>query len=602
MPNTIKLRIEGEGSNLQAFDEATHKIEGMTEAAHEFVETLKMGVGIDLGGRIVEGIAEIPNVLREAIAEGVKFNAELETMRLTLAGMAKQFSEGGITTFNQGLQVSDMLIGKMRDRANELGLSFEALMETYKTSAGALFHGGVTDLEKQLDLVVLLSRAMQGMGISGFQATRDTQDILMGMADRTKAGRELGVKDADINQAKEQGQLYEYLSEKLSGFTEAGTAGTHTLTAEMARLHNEIQGIEAEISKPIFEALKDGLAVLNTELQKPETVGNLKALGFEVAEIVKSGMSLLDWAVRNVQMFEGLATSAGLLAVAFAGLKIAQLAQQLGMWTAGIAASESAIDAETSSVIRNTLAHEANAAARATEAASASAGMASLGLGAMPSRQEWLNQQRTLRPGGTTYASYESNAIGGVVTGAVGSAAKMGLGGAVEGASAGGVAGVAATIGSTIAGLLRGAIYIELFMKVGELINALNQLRVVNAEAVKVAKADDRKVNDRILEKFQELAKNGMPEGRADFEARLGAERSRLEGLAARETDPNARVRLVQDKARLEGVGTDFEINSKRNYEAATKDREASDREDRAKEKQDREIAHLLAREEAKRT
>ncbi len=131
----------------------------------------------------------------------------------------------------------------MRTKANEVGgVSFEALLETYKTAGRRDVRGRRHGFAKsRWNSPALLMRTMQGMGISGFMATRDTQDILTGMADRTKAGRELGNKYADIEKAKEAGKLYELLEEKLRVFADAGAAGTHTLTAEFERLKKAIR-------------------------------------------------------------------------------------------------------------------------------------------------------------------------------------------------------------------------------------------------------------------------------------------------------------------------------------------------------------------------
>lgn len=119
--------------------------------------------------------------------------------------------------------------------------------------------------------------------------------------------------------------------------------------------------------------------------------------------------------------------------------------------------------------------------------------------------------------------------------------------------------------------------------------------------AKEVAKRDDRNVNDRIFEKFQELAKNSMPGDRESFEARLNAERARLQGLAA-QAQGETRKKLNQDIERLSGVMTDFEIHAPKNYETAATEGAQADREEREQQKRDREVAHLMALEDAKKT
>jgi hypothetical protein len=121
----------------------------------------------------------------------------------------------------------------------------------------------VTDLQQQLDLVVMIQQAFQAMGISGFQSVRDMQDILMGRASMTKAGRELGIDDAAVREASQQGQLVEYLTKKLGGFAEAGAAASHTLNNEVVRLNNELGQLKQIATQDLLEPLTDGVARLN---------------------------------------------------------------------------------------------------------------------------------------------------------------------------------------------------------------------------------------------------------------------------------------------------------------------------------------------------
>lgn len=64
---TIKI---GSTADTKGFDQATEGLHRSTEAAHEFVNALKLGVGIDLGGKLVESIREIPHLLRRPWPRG----------------------------------------------------------------------------------------------------------------------------------------------------------------------------------------------------------------------------------------------------------------------------------------------------------------------------------------------------------------------------------------------------------------------------------------------------------------------------------------------------------------------------------------------------
>ncbi len=615
--STVKISIGSEFDG-RGFSLADGAFRNLNTSAQEFVNTLKTGVGIDLGGRLVRTLAEVPIALKEALTHGVRLNAELETTRLTIAGMVKQ--SGGLASFNQALAMSDSLIARMRTSANDLGLSFEGMMETYKTTAGALFNAGVTDLQKQLDLTVLLQRSMAGLGISGFQATRDIQDILTGMAGRTKAGRELGISDEDVKAAEHAGRVYEYLNEKLSGLADAGAAGLHTFNAESNRLNNQIQALETQISKPIFEALTAGMAALGEELKKPEVAQSLHEIGVELGEVVKGGTAMVSWAIRNVEWLKAMALAAGFFGVALAAIKISDLVLGLGMWAQGLRASATAttastlaIEGETAALARNTGAQAQNAAARTARAVSASpwlppanATMPALAptqrgaagkswderispatpenyptaeretrafnrsldaaRGERLSPADYLAQQRQVRQGNTTFARYQSDGNGGARGPAFSAAPRtsaepMPTPSSMPGlrAAAMGVAGGVAVVG------LADAIF--------HLLDGLNQLRLVIKESENTRKSDDVDNSRKIGNKLMDVAKETRPGGQDELKKMVDTERARLQSMLSHETDQGQQIRLRENIERLNDVLLEGEVSQKKNYE---KDRVAT--------------------------
>ncbi len=617
MGNTVKILIGSEYDG-KGFSSLERDFEKANRSAKEFIDTLKMGVGIDLGGRIVASLAELPAMLQEAITNGVRLNAELETTRLTIAGMVKQF--GGLGDFNQGLAVSDQLIAKMRESANALGISFEALMESYKTTAGAMFNSGVRDLQKQIDLTVLLQRAMAGLGISGFQATRDIQDIFTGMAERTKAGRELGLHNEDIKKAEEQGRMYEFLTEKLSGFAEAGAAGMHTFSAESARLENQFQALERELSRPIFEALKEAMAALNSELSKPEVAESMKELGIDIAMIVASGAKMVEWAVENIQQLKALAIAAGLFGVALAAVKLSDIVFGLGLWAQGIKRSTEATaisarttDRETESLTRNTRALEQNAAARIEDAKAGSVPRGSLSTlpGTRPAPTtgptlipqaaprlpsawdrtlaydqraagaEWrqaLKEVNGLNAGTIRYnpsefgASHYYRDASGAMSGPMFAAGAAPVAASPRGSSVGAIGGSA----KGMAGMLA---YGELAASVINLIDALNQLRVAYKEAEETRKGDDIDNAEKIYKRIMSHAQNARPEDQADLQRQVAAEKMRLESILGNETDVAQQRRLRDNIDRLNNVLVEGSIAAEKNAQldieaAARKEKE----------------------------
>lgn len=378
----IRIGIpRGDVSGAEQAEQALHK---SRQAAEEFIHTLKLGVGIDLGGKLVESIQEIPNLLREATAEGVKFNAFLETTQIAIAGSLRSVDPS--LTWQQAKQEGGEAIDLLRKKANELGLDFETLAETYKVNAPTLAHAGIKDVQQQIDTIALLNQVAAAKGIQGFQSQRDIIDILNGQGNRTLLGKELesqGVDMKELENAERLGTLYDYLTEKLGAFKQAGQEAAQTLNGEMNTLHNEIQQALGEGAKPVFDTLKQGVAELNQELQDPQVVAALESLGHDIAGLVDDGVKLTEWALKNADALVEVGRGATLLATAFAAIKIKDLIVGLGAMALGFGENTTAIAAETDALVANTAAQEANATARAANGAASAGGIFARGAGVL---------------------------------------------------------------------------------------------------------------------------------------------------------------------------------------------------------------------------
>jgi hypothetical protein len=382
MANVIKLRIEAESGNLGPFDQVQGKLKGMTKAAEDFVSALKAGVGIDLGGKLVSSLQEIPRVLQEAVASGVRFNAELESAQLGIAAIYKQFATDKFPTFDAAAEGAGKAVDALREKAAMTSATFSDLLGAYQSTVGTLYAAGINDLKRQVDTVGLLANAVAAVVSDKSQLVQETRAILTGnITSDAQAARTFGITSQDIATAKEAGQLYEFLEKKLSAFAEAGERSAGTFDVAVGNLGETIKAVEAELTKPIFDALKAGVIALDAELQKPEVVNGLRAIGFEVTALVKGGAELLKWAINNASALQSLAHGATTLGAALAAMALSKLVTGLGAWGVAIvttaiatARSTAALGAETAALAANTAAQAANATARGANTAAGGAG------------------------------------------------------------------------------------------------------------------------------------------------------------------------------------------------------------------------------------
>jgi hypothetical protein len=112
----------------------------------------------------------------------------------------------------------------------------------------------------------------------------------------TKAGRELGIDDAAVREASQQGQLVEYLTKKLGGFAEAGAAASHTLNNEVVRLNNELGQLKQIATQDLLEPLTEGVARLNQFLgdsRMQQYAAGIGSIADAIAHIPKDTLEAL---------------------------------------------------------------------------------------------------------------------------------------------------------------------------------------------------------------------------------------------------------------------------------------------------------------------
>ena len=110
--NIIKLRIESE-ANTKGFDETSRKLreqerevgkvtdankkladsnKKVAESARGLGEAFKIGLGFAGGNAIINSLQAIPAAFKQAVTDGLHFNAVLESSKLGIAAVIKPLS------------------------------------------------------------------------------------------------------------------------------------------------------------------------------------------------------------------------------------------------------------------------------------------------------------------------------------------------------------------------------------------------------------------------------------------------------------------------------------------------------------------------------
>ena len=263
------------GKLTPALGDLRAKIEDTNKSAFGMKEAFEFSGANELVHRLVESIKEIPAHLYEAIKQGVEFNAELQKVQTALAGLFRQEAPDTFKTFESAKVAAGETIELLKDKANELGILYKDMFDSFEHSQAQMAAGGVTNVQKQIDLIALLSRAMQSLGVNATMAARDIGDILQGQAARTLGGGRLaaamGMTKEELDQwiigLKETGTLAEGLQSKLGGIGASMGASGQTFNAQVNRMGNALFDLKATAAGPIMEPLTQAIEALTAAMK-----------------------------------------------------------------------------------------------------------------------------------------------------------------------------------------------------------------------------------------------------------------------------------------------------------------------------------------------
>lgn len=151
------------------------------------------------------GIGGLGYLFTNAIRSGIRFNAALQDATLGIAAIQKQFNPERFKNFSDAVNVAASAVDLLKDKATKSPASFQQLVTAFQGVTGAATSAGVS-LKQQVDLVVLMSQALAGLGIRSEQILQESRALITGnINEDAMAARILGITKADIEQAKQRG-------------------------------------------------------------------------------------------------------------------------------------------------------------------------------------------------------------------------------------------------------------------------------------------------------------------------------------------------------------------------------------------------------------
>lgn len=309
---TQREAAETLGISAQQMKRIGIRMVDINSIAKNFLFTFRRLVGILA---IFTAARKFAQALGLAVKEMVTFNAELETAQISIATIITSVgrvrdAQGQLVTgadaFTAALESSDVVLNQLKEDAVGSIATFEALVKAYQVAIGPGLAAGL-DLDQIKSVSNSLAEGAIRMGIPINQLSEEIRSLLKGTAtDRNTRLAVLfgGAKEANeaIKNAKEQGNLYEVLTEKLQGIADGALASATSFDVLKANLQDTTSILLQQGGVSLFEELKQSMAGLSAairgtsdeEVFSPEALGLVQEIAGAIAEVASSFRELTD--------------------------------------------------------------------------------------------------------------------------------------------------------------------------------------------------------------------------------------------------------------------------------------------------------------------
>lgn len=266
---TVGQGLASVGRTLQGMSAYANPVRGIADGFGAVSQSIDAAIRTTANlGFAIFGVTQSVNILKAAFAQAfddtvgreVRLREQILQTATTLAGTNRVFAEGfEIKDPTQKLKILEgsvnQSIERIRDRSLEIaGTTSEAVIGVFNIVAAQIGSFGGT-MKQAEDLAVKFSGALGTLGMSNpMYARQEVGSIMMGYVDNNSVlAKTIGISNADVQKAKQQGQLYEFLSQKLAVFE----AGQKIAAKGFAGITSNIQELQEELKRSFGSSLLD---------------------------------------------------------------------------------------------------------------------------------------------------------------------------------------------------------------------------------------------------------------------------------------------------------------------------------------------------------
>lgn len=331
-------------TRLQILIDIAARVAGLERsiALTQQLKSVAAGLFVGVGLGLTQQLAEIPQIIKASISDGLNFNATLESSRIGVASIIKAFDTSGkFQNFDAAIAESGRAVDFLKSKAVETEATFQELLEGYQAAAGPAFAAGINSTRDQVKLTVALSQAMSALTIPAREMSQEIRGVFEGDTSRqSRLNQVLRITKAEIDQAALSGTAYQLVMGRLRSFTEGAQRGQQTYNVAMSNFGDILTQLKAAGTEDLFERIKNKILEINKELSKDQTreavVGwsaGLTSIVEKTVSGIKTMAAAIPPAIKAELEFErdlikGAFGSVGQDAAIAAGIDFAKTAQQ----------------------------------------------------------------------------------------------------------------------------------------------------------------------------------------------------------------------------------------------------------------------------------
>lgn len=275
-------------------------------------------------------------VFSAAIREAVGFSSRIEDARLSIQALiASVFDvvdatgevQTGIDKFRSAFGLAEEQVKKLRIEGLRTAATFDQLLDTFQVAIAPGAQAGLP-LDQIRQLAVSISQAAQAIGLPQNQLAEEIRSLLQGTISKrtTRIATALGIENEDIQNAKELGTLFEFLSEKFEQFGTASSTALQNFSTRLANLKDAVgqtlseglAGSFLELKGLILDITEALIDVKNIRIARPflELLNIVDRLGEELIKGLRGFVENLD-IERVAILFQGMADAVRVLVATF---------------------------------------------------------------------------------------------------------------------------------------------------------------------------------------------------------------------------------------------------------------------------------------------